>query len=73
MSVEEVQAVVLAAGGVDAGAALALRLAAVTGARRSELAALRWDDLTGSRLRIDSSVAVVRHGTHAAERARVGR
>jgi len=66
MSVEEIQAVVLAASGVDAGAALALRLAAVTGARRSELAALRWDDLTGRRLRIDSSVAVVRHGTHAA-------
>ena len=38
----------------------------MTGARRSELAALRWDDLTGRRLRIDSSVAVVRHGTHAA-------
>jgi integrase len=66
MSVEEVQAVVLAAGGVDAGAALTLRLAAVTGARRSELAALRWNDLTGTRLRIDSSVAVIRHGTHGA-------
>jgi len=66
MSIEDVQAVVLAAGKVDAGAALALRLAAVTGARRSELAALRWDDLAGSRLRIDSSVAVLRHGTHAA-------
>jgi len=65
MSIEDVQAVVLAAGKVDAGAALALRLAAVTGARRSELAALRWDDLTGSRLRIDSSVAVIRYGTHA--------
>jgi integrase len=65
MSIEEVQAVVLAAGSIDAGAALAFRLAAVTGARRSELAALRWDDLKDGRLRIDSSVAVIRFGTHA--------
>jgi integrase len=60
LSLADVQAVLAAAAEVDAGAALALRLAAVTGARRSELAALRWDDLEGSRLRIDSSVAVIR-------------
>lgn len=62
MSVEEVQAVLVAAAKVDPGAGLAIRLAAVTGARRSELAALRWNDLEGARLRIDSSVAVLRRG-----------
>ena len=60
MAVADVQAVLLAAATLDAGAGLAIRLAAVSGARRSELAALRWDDLDGARLRIDSSVAVVR-------------
>ncbi|MGI8753639.1 MAG: tyrosine-type recombinase/integrase [Acidimicrobiales bacterium] len=62
MSVEEVQAVLVAAAKVDPGAGVAIRLAAVTGARRSELAALRWGDLEGARLRIDSSVAVLRSG-----------
>jgi len=47
---------------VEPAAAAALRLAAVTGARRSELAALRWDDLEGDRLAIDSSMAIIRHG-----------
>lgn len=47
---------------VEPSAAIALRLAAVTGARRSELAALRWVDLNGDRLTIDSSVAIIRHG-----------
>lgn len=47
---------------VEPAAAVALRLAAVTGARRSELAALRWDDLDGDRLAIDSSMAIIRHG-----------
>jgi integrase len=42
-------------------------LAAVTGARRSELAALRWDDLAGNRLRIDSSVAVDRRAPDGPE------
>lgn len=51
-----------AAAGFDPLAGLALRLAAVTGARRSELAALRWDDLDGDRLTIDSSLAIIRHG-----------
>jgi len=57
MSVEEVQAVIAAAREVDPLAALALRLAAVAGARRAELAALRWDDVDGDKLTIDSSVA----------------
>jgi integrase len=62
MSAGDVRAVLDAAVKVEPGAALAVRLAAVSGARRSELAALRWDDLTGNRLRIDSSVAVLRPG-----------
>ncbi len=40
-------------------APVALRLAAVTGARRSELAALRWDDLDGPLLTVDSALVVV--------------
>jgi integrase len=48
---------------VEPAAPIALHLAAVTGARRSELAALRWADLDGDRLTIDSSVAIIRHGT----------
>jgi integrase len=47
---------------VEPAAPVALRLAAITGARRSELAALRWVDLDGDRLSIDSSVAIIRHG-----------
>jgi integrase len=64
MTVEEVRAVIEAAGAIDPAAALALRLAAVAGARRSEIAALRWDDfdVATQRLRIDSSVAVARTG-----------
>jgi integrase len=63
----EVRAVLEAALNVGPGAALALRLAAVTGARRSELAALRWDDLAGNRLRIDSSVAIDRRSADGPE------
>jgi integrase len=48
---------------IEPAAPIALRLAAITGARRSELAALRWDDLDCDRLSIDSSVAIIRHGT----------
>jgi len=47
-------------GTIEPQAAMALRLAAVTGARRSELAALRWVDLDGGRLTVDSSIAIVR-------------
>lgn len=47
-------------GVLEPAAVVAMRLACVTGARRSELAALRWDDLQGSRLIIDSSIAVIR-------------
>jgi integrase len=41
-------------------APIALRLAAITGARRSELAALKWNDLDGPVLTIDSALTVVR-------------
>ena len=53
----------VASGKVEPHASLALRLAAITGARRSELAAIRWDDLEGRRLTIDSSIAVIRHAS----------
>jgi len=52
----------VAAGRIEPQAALAMRLAAVTGARRSELAALRWEDLDAGHLVIDSSIAILRSG-----------
>src|SRR5664280_3377592 len=52
----------VAAGRIEPQASIALRLAAVTGARRSELAALRWEDLHAGRLVIDSSIAILRSG-----------
>ena len=39
-----------------------LRVAAVTGARRAELAALRWTDLSGDVLTIDSAIGFVTSG-----------
>jgi integrase len=57
-----VQRVVEAAAEFDPVAGLALRLAAITGARRSELAALRWSDLHGERLTIDSAIETIRNG-----------
>ena len=63
MSSEDVQAVLAAAHSIEPRAELALRIAAVTGARRSELAALQWEDLAASRLRIDSAIATFRLGT----------
>jgi integrase len=63
MSAEQVQSVLAAAHEIETRAELALRIAAVAGARRSELAALRWEDLDGRRLRIDSAIATVRLGS----------
>jgi integrase len=66
LSDDEVRAVLIcasslvAAGKIEPQAAIALRLAAVTGARRSELAALRWEDFHSGRLVIDSSIAILR-------------
>jgi len=68
LSDDEVRSVLISAislvtaGKVEPQAAVALRLAAVTGARRSELAALRWEDLHEGRLVIDSSIAILRIG-----------
>jgi len=56
MSVDEVRAVMAAAATIDPAAALALRLAAVAGARRAELAALQWTDLHDGLLTIDSAI-----------------
>lgn len=69
LSTDEVRRVLVAAdelakaGKVEPAAGVALRLAALTGARRSELAALRWVDLQDDRLTIDSSLAIIRHGS----------
>ncbi|MHB1444897.1 MAG: tyrosine-type recombinase/integrase [Acidimicrobiales bacterium] len=68
MSAEDVQVVLAAARTIEARAELALRIAAVTGARRSELAALRWEDLDGTRLRIDSAIGTVRLGSRSDKR-----
>jgi integrase len=61
MSPEDVRHVLAAAQTLDPAAELALRLAAVTGARRAELAALRWIDLDENRLRIERGIAVFRN------------
>jgi integrase len=64
MTADEVRAVIDTARAIDAAAGLALRLAAVGGLRRGEIAALRWDDFdpTTQQLRVDSSAIVVRNG-----------
>ena len=62
MSLEDVHAVLAAAATVDPAAEVALRLAAVAGARRAELAALRWDDVRDGLLTIDSAIETVRRG-----------
>lgn len=60
MSAEDVSAVLAVADEVHPLAPLAFRLAAVVGARRAEIAALRWDRLDGDQLTIDQAVAVNR-------------
>ncbi len=49
MTADDVRAVIAAADDLDPAAGLALRLAAIGGARRSELAALRWGTSTSLR------------------------
>lgn len=62
MSLDDVRAVIAAAESFDPAAALALRIAAMTGARRAELAALRWADVDDDgMLTIDSAIEVIRH------------
>lgn len=51
-----------ARGLLEPHAPVGLHLAAVSGARRGELAALRWEELDGDRLTIDSSIAIIRDG-----------
>jgi integrase len=65
MTVGDVRAVMAAASTIDPAAALAFRIAAVTGARRAELAALRWTDEIDGQLTIDSSIEVVARGDGA--------
>lgn len=67
MSVDDVRAVIAAAAEIDEAAGLALRLAAVAGARRAELAALRWRDERDGLLTIDSAIEVLRDGEAARE------
>ena len=62
MTLGELQAVMAAAATIDEAARLALRLAAVAGARRAELAALRWEDVRDGHLTIDSAIEVVTRG-----------
>lgn len=62
MSADDVQKVMAAAETVNEMAPAMLRLAAITGARRAELAALRWEDLDGDVLKIDSAISIVREG-----------
>jgi integrase len=56
MSPEEVQAVLTAAAEINRAAHVALRLAAVAGARRAELAAMRWDKVYDGSLLIDHQI-----------------
>jgi integrase len=60
MGIDDVRAVIAAAREIDPAAGLALRLAAVAGLRRAELAALQWADLQGDRLTVDKAVELVR-------------
>jgi integrase/predicted nucleotidyltransferase len=60
MTPDEVRAAIAAAREIDPAAGVALRLAAVAGLRRAELAALQWTDLVGNQLTVDSSATIVR-------------
>ncbi len=67
MSVDDVRAVMTAAASIDAAAELAFRIAAVAGARRAELASLRWTDERGGQLLIDSAIEIAERGEGAPE------
>jgi integrase len=60
MTADDVRAAIAAAYEVDPAAGVALRLAAVAGLRRAELAALQWTDLADNQLTVDSSATIVR-------------
>ena len=57
MSANDVRAVIDAARQMEPAASLALRLAAVAGLRRAELAALRWSGVADDRLTFDRARA----------------
>ncbi|MGD9704240.1 MAG: tyrosine-type recombinase/integrase [Acidimicrobiia bacterium] len=67
MSVDEVRAVMTAAASIDAAAELAFRIAAVAGARRAEIASLRWTDEHDGQLLIDSAIEITKRGDGAPE------
>jgi integrase len=60
MSDDEVNRVLTAAETLGERELLALRLAAITGARRAEVGALQWSDFDGNVVRIDSALVAVR-------------
>ncbi len=60
MTADDVRAAIAAAHDFDPAAGVALRVAAVAGLRRAELAALQWTDLAGNQLTVDSSATIVR-------------
>jgi integrase len=62
MTLDEVRGVMAAAESIDPAAALMLRIAAVSGARRAELAALQWTDLHDVMLTIDSAIEFASSG-----------
>ena len=67
MSLDDVRAVMAAAATIDPAALLALRIAAVAGARRAELAALQWTDVFEGQLTIDSAIEFVKRGDGSPE------
>ena len=60
MSAADVRRVIAVGDEIGAEVGLMLRLAAVTGARRSELAALQWTDVADGVLMIDSAIEIDR-------------
>lgn len=67
MTVEDVRAVMTAAASIDAATELAFRIAAVAGARRADLASLRWTDEHDGQLLIDSAIEITKRGDGAPE------
>jgi integrase len=62
MTDDDVRAALAAATSFDRAAGVALRLAAIAGLRRAEIAALQWTDLRGNQLKVDSSACAIRRG-----------
>ncbi len=66
MSASEIRSVIAAGDAIGSEVGLMLRIAAVTGARRSELAALQWTDVTDGVLTIDSAIEIDRRRENVA-------